>query len=61
LVYGGRNDPDYVQIGWIGSADKQGIPELTRMPAAMKYAYLRVRTGGQKDVGWSAQLNWSHL
>jgi alpha-galactosidase len=34
------NDPDYIQIGWIGSAAKQGIPELTPMPAAMQYAYM---------------------
>ncbi|MDP2338591.1 MAG: putative Ig domain-containing protein [Bacteroidota bacterium] len=34
------NDPDYIQIGWIGSAKKQGIPELTPMPAAMQYAYM---------------------
>jgi alpha-galactosidase len=34
------NDPDYIQIGWIGSADTQGIPELTPMPAAMQYAYM---------------------
>jgi alpha-galactosidase len=34
------NDPDYIQIGWVGSADKMGIPELTPMPAAMQYAYM---------------------
>ena len=34
------NDPDYIQIGWIGNAQKQGIPELTPMPAAMQYAYM---------------------
>ena len=34
------NDPDYIQIGWIGSAAKQGIPELTPMPATMQYAYM---------------------
>jgi alpha-galactosidase len=34
------NDPDYIQIGWIGSAANLGIPELTPMPAAMQYAYM---------------------
>lgn len=34
------NDPDYIQIGWIGSAHKQGIPELSPMPEAMQYAYM---------------------
>jgi len=37
---GSWNDPDYIQIGWIGNASKQGIPELTPMPAAMQYAYM---------------------
>lgn len=37
---GAWNDPDYIQIGWIGNASKQGIPELTPMPAAMQYAYI---------------------
>ncbi len=34
------NDPDYIQIGWIGNAGKMGIPELTPMPANMQYAYM---------------------
>ncbi len=34
------NDPDYIQIGWIGNANKMGIPELSPMPAAMQYAYM---------------------
>ncbi len=34
------NDPDYIQIGWIGSARKMGTPELTPMPPAMQYAYM---------------------
>lgn len=34
------NDPDYIQIGWIGKAGGQGIPELTAMPAAKQYAYM---------------------
>jgi alpha-galactosidase len=34
------NDPDYIQIGWIGNANKMGVPELTTMPAAMQYAYM---------------------
>lgn len=34
------NDPDYIQIGWIGNANKMGTPELTPMPAAMQYAYM---------------------
>jgi alpha-galactosidase len=34
------NDPDYIQIGWIGNASKMGVPELTTMPAAMQYAYM---------------------
>ncbi len=34
------NDPDYIQIGWIGKANKMGVPELTPMPANMQYAYM---------------------
>ena len=34
------NDPDYIQIGWIGKAIGRGIPELTAMPAAKQYAYM---------------------
>lgn len=34
------NDPDYIQIGWIGKARGQGVPELTPMPANMQYAYM---------------------
>jgi alpha-galactosidase len=34
------NDPDYIQIGWIGNANKMGIPELTPMPKNMQYAYM---------------------
>lgn len=34
------NDPDYIQIGYIGNAHKQGIPELTSMPPNMQYAYM---------------------
>jgi len=34
------NDPDYIQIGWIGDARKNGIPQLTPMPATMQYAYM---------------------
>jgi alpha-galactosidase len=34
------NDPDYIQIGWIGNASKMGVPELAPMPPAMQYAYM---------------------
>jgi len=34
------NDPDYIQIGWIGNANKMGTPELSPMPASMQYAYI---------------------
>ena len=34
------NDPDYIQIGWIGTANEMGIPKLSPMPAAMQYAYM---------------------
>ncbi len=34
------NDPDYIQIGWIGNAHKMGAPELTKMPASLQYAYM---------------------
>jgi alpha-galactosidase len=37
---GSWNDPDYIQIGYIGTASKMGLPELTRMPASMQYAYM---------------------
>jgi alpha-galactosidase len=34
------NDPDYIQIGWIGNAHKMGAPELTKMLPSMQYAYM---------------------
>ncbi|MCK9641014.1 MAG: putative Ig domain-containing protein [Prolixibacteraceae bacterium] len=34
------NDPDYIQIGWIGNANKMGVPEFSPMPPAMQYAYM---------------------
>ena len=34
------NDPDYIQIGWIGNAHKMGAPELTKMSPSMQYAYM---------------------
>jgi len=34
------NDPDYIQIGWIGKASGMGIPELTPMSDAMQYSYM---------------------
>jgi alpha-galactosidase len=34
------NDPDYIQIGWIGTARKMGMPEKIPMPAAMQYSYM---------------------
>jgi alpha-galactosidase len=34
------NDPDYIQIGWIGNAHGMGAPELTKMLPSMQYAYM---------------------
>jgi alpha-galactosidase len=34
------NDPDYIQIGWIGNAYGMGAPELTKMLPSMQYAYM---------------------
>ena len=34
------NDPDYIQIGWIGTARVQTEPALTKMPPAMQYSYM---------------------
>ncbi len=34
------NDPDYIQIGWIGNAHERTMPTLTPMPAAKQYAYM---------------------
>jgi len=34
------NDPDYIQIGWIGVARNMGVPEQISMPASMQYAYM---------------------
>ena len=34
------NDPDYIQIGWIGNAHGMGAPQLTRMLPSMQYAYM---------------------
>jgi alpha-galactosidase len=34
------NDPDYIQIGWIGNASHMGVPELTPMSDAMQYSYM---------------------
>jgi alpha-galactosidase len=34
------NDPDYIQIGWIGTARGMGEPKQIQMPANMQYAYM---------------------
>ena len=34
------NDPDYIQIGWIGTARGMGMPKKIAMPASMQYAYM---------------------
>ncbi len=34
------NDPDYIQIGWIGNAHKMETPKLTKMLPSMQYAYM---------------------
>ncbi|HLN54557.1 MAG TPA: putative Ig domain-containing protein [Bacteroidales bacterium] len=34
------NDPDYIQIGWIGNAREMGEPKQIEMPASMQYAYM---------------------
>jgi alpha-galactosidase len=34
------NDPDYIEIGWIGSARRNGETELVPMPLSMQYAYM---------------------
>jgi alpha-galactosidase len=34
------NDPDYIQIGWIGTARGMGQPSKIQMPAAMQYSYM---------------------
>lgn len=34
------NDPDYIQIGWIGNAHGMGAPKLTKMLPSMQYAYM---------------------
>ena len=34
------NDPDYIQIGLIGTTNKWGNTELSLMPAAKQYAYM---------------------
>jgi alpha-galactosidase len=34
------NDPDYIQIGWIGSARGQAEPAPTKMPPSIQYAYM---------------------
>jgi len=37
---GSWNDPDYIQIGYIGNARKEGLAEKTKMPPNMQYAYM---------------------
>lgn len=34
------NDPDYIQIGWIGNAHKMGAAELTKMLPSLQYAFM---------------------
>jgi alpha-galactosidase len=34
------NDPDYIQIGWIGNAHGMGEPKLTKMLPSLQYAYM---------------------
>lgn len=37
---GSWNDPDYIQIGYIGNARKEGMAEPTTMSPNMQYAYM---------------------
>jgi len=37
---GAWNDPDYIQIGWIGSANSGGLPEPCAMNGNEQYAYM---------------------
>lgn len=34
------NDPDYIQIGWIGNARNMGEPEEVEMSSSLQYAYM---------------------
>jgi hypothetical protein len=40
LVYGCRNDPDYIQIGYIGSARGKGMPKPCPLYPSEQYAYM---------------------
>lgn len=37
---GAWNDPDYIQIGYVGNAHGEGLPELTSMPPAEQYSFM---------------------
>lgn len=37
---GAWNDPDYIQIGYVGNARGEGLPELTKMPPVEQYSFM---------------------
>ncbi len=51
------NDPDYIQIGWIGNARKLGAPELTSMPASKQYAFMSMWSLMAAPIFYSGDLS----
>jgi len=51
------NDPDYIQIGWIGNARKRGAPELTTMPASKQYAFMSLWSLMASPLFYSGDLS----
>jgi alpha-galactosidase len=54
---GAWNDPDYIQIGYIGIANKEGIAEQTKMPPSMQYAYMSLWCLMASPLFYSGDMN----
>jgi alpha-galactosidase len=54
---GAWNDPDYIQIGYIGIANKEGVAEQTKMPPNMQYAYMSLWCLMASPLFYSGDMN----
>lgn len=51
------NDPDYIQIGWIGVAHEQAKPKPTKMPPSMQYAYMSLWSLMASPIFYSGDMS----
>jgi alpha-galactosidase len=54
---GSWNDPDYIQIGYVGSAMTGGEPEPTPVPPRMQYAYMSLWSLMASPIFFSGEMS----